>query len=63
MNWIDILIVVFVATLIGVLVWWRFIKHKNSACSFCEETHKKDGSRLLKAYHKKYKSAKKCTCR
>jgi len=63
MGWIDFVIVGGVALIVGFLVWWRFIKHKNQACSFCEQAPSKKGSRLLKAYRKKYKNSNKCNDR
>ncbi len=50
MNPIDIIIVVVVALLLGVIIYFRFIKNKDKGeCAYCGSSSK---SNLVKEYYK-----------
>jgi ATP/ADP translocase len=57
MNWVDFAVVAIVVVLIGIIVYFSFIRNRknpNKACRYCAEGAGKKKSRLKKDFDEKY---------
>jgi hypothetical protein len=56
MNWVDVIILGAVVILVGLIVYYGFIKNREKgSCRNCPEANGTKANRLLKDYKKKFK--------